>query len=738
MKKILTLTKKELNYFLNSTLGYVVVIPFLLISFFLYFRTTFVFGVASLRPFFDLLPWFLIFLAPAITMQALSEEKSKKTLELLIAHPLSEVQIVLSKFLGALGFYLIILATTLPLTIPLFAFSKVDVGVLTAQYLGAAFTGATFLSIGIFASSLTGSLISSFLIGAAVSFILTLLGMDFVTASTPQPFGSLAGFLSVSYHNQSISRGLLDLTDLLYFITACAFFLILAVFKISESKIAEKPSEKSKLYGSLVTTLAVGILLNVVTGSYPLRLDLTGSKIFSLSSATKASVSKIDDVLTVKTFISPDLPPSMQNIAREVKDTLADYSRYSKKIKIENYSPAPGNDGEKQAQEAGIFPVQFNTIGSSSYQLQNGYLGIALRFGDKTETLPFVQKTNDLEYQLTRKINKMVDKNQKKVFVFTGTDAGNGAASQGDLQFTKLSTLLGTQYDVQAAKLDKSFEGQNPDLLVLAGIKNPLDATSVEAIKKYLGSGGKALFLVDKIANDQSSATAAPKTTNLEPLLEEYGIKLNSDLAYDPALAETIQFSRGQSGFLISYPFWFKALPEGSKFPPTSQIRAVTLLWPSTLDIEQKNDYSVKTIIKSSKNAGVLTGSSFTISPEKLQEDTFKPGGRELTLGAVVSKKSGEAILGVVTDSKFASDNYYSPNNQNLPFALNLVDFLALGPNEIVPIKDSAENFFVFSAPWQSAAVQWGETIGVPLLVALFAAAKLWRRRLGFSRTYAS
>lgn len=736
MKQIWTLAKKELNYYLNSSIGFIVVVPFLLISFFLYFRTAFVFGVASLRPFFDLLPWFLIFLAPALTMHTLAEEKSRKTLELLIAHPLSEVRIVMAKFLGALFFYLIILATTLPLTIPLFIFSKVDLGVLVSQYLGAIFTGATFLSIGVFASSITSSLISSFLIGGVISFVLVLFGMDFVTLSVPNPLGTLLSFLSVTYHNQSISRGLLDLSDLLYFVTASTIFLIGAIFKISESKTLEKPTEKSKLYVSLAATLAVGILLNVATGSYPIRLDLTANKAFSLSKATKLSVSKIDDVLTIKTFISPDLPPSMQNVARETKDLLTDYARYSKKIKLESYSPTAGNDAEKQARDSGIFPVQFNTIGTSSYELKNGYLGIALRFGDKTEVLPFVQNTQNLEHQLTRRINKMVSKIRKKVSIFSGpaTPQSNSPQNQNNLQFTKLNEQLGTQYEAGTISIDRTFETQKPDLLVLAGLSNPLDNAIVGTIKKYLENGGKALFLLDKVSSDPSNTNATSKTTGLENLMSDYGVVLNSDLVYDASLAETVQLSRGQNSFLVLYPYYFKSLPADNNFPPTSQIRSISLLWPSSLTLAPQGSYDIKTIIKTSKNAGTLTGSNYEISVDKLNETSFKPGGKELPLSALVSKKNGDAIFAVVTDSKFASDNYSSPN-QNLNFALNLIDYLTLGPNEIVPVKGQSEDFFMFSAPWQPAAVQWGETIGIPLLVAFIAFYRLLRRKQGFNRT---
>jgi|GEM_PF-272327 ABC-2 type transport system permease protein len=737
MSKIGALAKKELNYFINSSLGYVVIVPFIFISFFLYFKTSLVYGVASLRPYFDLLPWFLIFLAPAITMHILSEEKSKKSLELLVSHPLSEVEIVLSKFIGVFCFYLLILGATLPLTIPMFVFSKVDIGILISQYLGAAFTGATFISIGIFASSLTGSVISSFLIGGFVSFVLTLLGMDFITLAIPQPFGSTLGYFSVGFHNQNVSRGLLDFSDILYFISACTLFLILAVFKISESKLVEIPSEKRKLHGSLITTVIVAILLNAVAASYPLRLDLTANKRFSLSSATKLAISGIDDVLTIKAYISPDLPPSMHNVATEVMDTLADYKHYGKNIKVERYSPTQGSDTEKQAQSAGVYPVQFNTIGSSSYQLQNGYLGISLRFGSKTESLPFIKETSDLEYQLTSKISKLTSRNEKKIAIFSDAGGNSGLAVKEELRFGKLSELVGNQYSVQTTKIDSSFATQKPDLLILAGIKNPLENPVVEAIKNYLESNGKALFLLDKVVNDSNSASATIRTTGLENLLESYGVTLNSDLVYDGALAETIQFSRGQTAFLTPYPFWFKALPDNPKFPATSQIQSVTLLWPSSLSIKSLSDYNTKSIIKTSKNAGVLSGSSFDISPDKLSEVSFRPGGKELSLAAIISKKGGADSVAIVSNSRFASDNYYSPNNQNLAFTAALIDYLILGPKALVPIKDSPENFFVFTAPWQPVFTQWGETLGVPLAIILFGVIRIWKRRIGYRRIYA-
>lgn len=727
MRIIWTIASKELNYYLNSSLGYLAVIPFIFISYFLYYRSAFVVGLASLRSYFDLLPWFLIILVPALTMQTLSEEKNRKTLELILAHPISESRIVLGKFLGAFIFFLFILLTTATLTLPLFIFAKVDLGIILGQYLGALFIGTAFLSLGIFASSLTANIISSFLLSTSLSFALIIAGLDFVVLSAPPPLNFLLSFLSITKHSQNLSRGLLDSTDLIYFVTLSVLFLIGAIFKISQTKIVEKKTEKSKLVTSFLVTLAVGLLLNIISYGYPMRLDLTVNKIFSLSPATKSSLAKIDDSLSLKIFISPDLPPSMVAVAQEVRDLVADYQRYGKKIQVQNFSPKDGNNDEKEAQNLGITPVQFNTIGANSYQLQKGYLGLALRFGEKTENLPFLQNSQNLEYQLTNRINKLTAKVPSKIDIFSRST---------QLQFGHLTQLLSSQYEVQSVKLDKSFPESKPDLLIIAGLNQPLTEDELAIFKNYMKNDGKSLLLLDKVNNDNGGQLATIKTTNLESFLSDYGVTLGRDLVYDLSLAETVQFGQGETTFLSPYPFWFKALPADPKFSATSQIRAVTLLWPASLTVNAKEGYETRLILKSTKNANTKNEASLNVSPAKLNELDLKPGGKELGLAALVSQKNGPPILSVVTDSKFVSDNYYSPQNQNLAFVLGLTDYLVLSGQETVPLRSNVEEFLVFTAPWQPAVVQWGEIVGVPLLIALFAIWHLWRRRQNYNRIY--
>ncbi len=109
IKTILTIARKEFFSFINSALAYTIIVPFLLLSIFIYTRQVFVTGEASLRPYFDLLPWFLLLLSPALSMKLMTDEYKGNTIELLFAHPVSELEILLGKFFGALAFYIVIL-----------------------------------------------------------------------------------------------------------------------------------------------------------------------------------------------------------------------------------------------------------------------------------------------------------------------------------------------------------------------------------------------------------------------------------------------------------------------------------------------------------------------------------------------------------------------------------------------------------------------------------------------------
>ena len=233
---------KELNAFLSSLSGYVVLLVFLIAAgLFLWVlpdSNILDYGYASLEQFFSVTPWLLLFLIPAVTMRSFSEEFSKGTMEWLRTKPLSLFQIIGGKFLAAFSLVLIAL---LPTLVYLFSIrwlamdnAPLDSGGITGAYIGLLLLAASFTAIGIFCSSVTENQIISFL---AALFLCFIFYNGFEAFSRIAAFRGGADYylamLGMDYHYTGLSRGLIDTRDLVYFLSLVALFLGLTRFSLS-------------------------------------------------------------------------------------------------------------------------------------------------------------------------------------------------------------------------------------------------------------------------------------------------------------------------------------------------------------------------------------------------------------------------------------------------------------------------------------------------------------------------
>lgn len=237
-----TICKKELRQFFSSLTGPLAVILFLLLSglFLFVFPDTslFEYGYASLEDFFRLSPWILMFLIPAVTMRSFSEEFRAGTWETLRTRPLRIRQIVLGKYLAAL---LISLTAILPTLVYVFTVSRlssggIDGGGIAGSYAGLFLLAAVFTAVGVCCSSLTANPVVSFLLAASLCFALhtaftAVAGIPFL-AEGP---GYFVEMLGIESHYRSISRGVLDSRDIIYFLSVILFFLYLTAARLSKS-----------------------------------------------------------------------------------------------------------------------------------------------------------------------------------------------------------------------------------------------------------------------------------------------------------------------------------------------------------------------------------------------------------------------------------------------------------------------------------------------------------------------
>jgi ABC-2 type transport system permease protein len=242
---VLTLLKKEISSFLSSLIGYIVITVFLLINglFLWVFQGDFNildFGYANLDGLFTLAPFVFLFLIPAITMRFFAEEKKSGTLEMLMTKPITDLQVILAKYLAGFTLVMISLIPTLVYFFSVYqlGFPKgnIDTGGMWGSYIGLLFLGASFVSIGVFASSLTDNQIISFILGAVLCGFIYL-GFEFIY--NLDLFGNLDLFiktLGISSHYSYMSKGVIDTRDVLYFLSLIAIFILLTKISIESRK----------------------------------------------------------------------------------------------------------------------------------------------------------------------------------------------------------------------------------------------------------------------------------------------------------------------------------------------------------------------------------------------------------------------------------------------------------------------------------------------------------------------
>lgn len=718
MKKniVYALAKKEFFGFINSPMAYIITVPFLVISSFLYFRSALMLNEANLRPFFELLPWLFLLLVPALSMKLLTDERQQGTIELLFGHPILEAEIILAKFLGSLCFFVLILMTTFGLPITLLIFSKPDIGLLISQYLGAVFVGAAFLSIGLAVSTYVKNATASFLLAASISFCLILVGLDFFTIMLPWPINKIAQQLSITTHMNSLARGLLDLRDVLYFLTLTSLFLINSIIKLSTRKTAENKKIETRLNFIFFVILILGISLNVFMLKFPWRIDLTKQKLFTLSKGTKQTLKKLPEEVNLTLYVSKDLPAPIQPTLKQVEDLLKDYQRYGQKIKLETIYLGSSQEAAEQALENNIQEITFNQMSTGKFEVQTGFLGLTVKYKEKTESLPFIQSADDLEYQLTRRVRKLTS-DKEKIIGFTNFTMGQN-------QYIK--EALGTEYTIKDITLETEEEIEELSALIIIDDGLGEQATAAGILKNFLTNNGKALVLSDGInVNPQVLSTTKSKSKILETL-SEYGITVNKDLVYDLQLNETISLGQGGLRYFLPYPFWLKSLVVNDNLPSLKGIESVTLSWPSSLKLEQKENISLNKILETSKNAGQQKD-NFTLAPQEVRSLTWKQS-ENIPLGATAER--GEARLAVIASSSLIEDQFIQNSPSNLALAINLVDWLAMDKAlASIPHKSGINNPFQFTNPNQPAMVQYGNIAVPPILIILFAAYWLRRRK---------
>jgi len=728
-RQIFSVARRELRSFFDQPTAYVLAVAFLGLGLYLSFRSLFAMNLATLRPFFDLLPWLFVVFVPAVTMKSLAEERRSRTLEWLSAQPLTETDIVLGKFLGNLVFVASTLAGTIPMAVGVLMASQADPGMIVAQYAGAVLLAAQLTAIGIWASSMTRNQITAFILGAFTCFVLVLIGLPIVQIGLPGLIGGWAAQLSVISHFQSVARGVVDLRDLLYFASMCALFLLLALAALGRERLSREGAAFRRLkVGTAVITAGV-LVLNLLGSQLRGRIDLTRDNLFTLSDGSRQIMGGLDDIVNLKLFVSNDLPPEIQLILRDVRDLVADLANASNgMLATEEINPDESDEAGEEASSLGVVPIEFNVIRDDELQVKRGYFGLAVTYADEQEVIPFVDRADDLEFRLVSAVAAMTSERTPTVAFMSGFEA------KEPFHYQSFRQAISDRYYVTSIDIENDSTGvlrpDTIDVLVVAAPGQPVSPQVSGAIAGYLEDGGSALLLMERHAiNPQQGPVSMPVTTGLEEILAARGVEAAGEMVFDQRSAQSV--SMGRQGFfnvIRPYPLWPIAF-RGDNHATNRNLTNLTFGYAAPFSWED-DEPSVTPLWITTEWGGTQPAGSMidpSIEIPFAEEDL---GVQVLAVAIATSDDeqadgdSEENLAGrivAVGDADFLEDRFAQPNPQNLIFGANAIDWLAQDEALIgIRSKDRSPPALVFESEFGQSALKWGSLLGVPALFVLF------------------
>ncbi|MFN7181685.1 MAG: ABC transporter permease [Planctomycetota bacterium] len=229
MRKVIVLALKEFKTYFVTPIAYIYLAIFLSVPSWIYFSALFEIREASLRYYFNLILWVLVFFIPAVSMRLWSEEKRTGTIEVLLTLPLSNIEVVAGKFVAGMLFILVSIFATLPIPIIVNSLGELDWGIVFTSYLGFFLMGILFLSIGMFFSVTTRNQIVAYLVTMLVLFLLVIVNKDFILKQIPESLLPLKKFfilIGVTDRFETFLRGLVDTRDIFYFLGISFIFLL--------------------------------------------------------------------------------------------------------------------------------------------------------------------------------------------------------------------------------------------------------------------------------------------------------------------------------------------------------------------------------------------------------------------------------------------------------------------------------------------------------------------------------
>ena len=620
-----SICKKEWTQYFSSLTGYLIISFYLVVNGLLLFvipnYNLLDFGYASLQVYFDFAPWFLLLLVPAITMRSFSDEFKQGTYEVLHSLPFSSLQLVLGKLLGSLLIVIAAIAPTIFYGVVLDALSAtggIDWGATFGSYIGLIFLGAVYTAVGVFASSLTKNSAIALLVSIIISILLL---QSFDWLSTVSFFANGYDYyikqLGLSLHYNNMSKGLIKLTDMIYFISILVLFILGTI---------ENLKGKIKYVFLLIAIIGANYLSNI----FPFQFDLTKEKRYTLSASSTEVISQIQAPVTVHLYLGGDLPSNYKTISnaaialldqlhqinpglikwnleipnQSVSDTAlyALYDSLSKMgLPIERIQQ--GNGGADKRVDQLIIPGALVEVdGQKPYAIDLRSSKKYFKPYNIVKDIPEVDEqasANAAEALLEYKFIQAIYLLNRKTVPTIAYLIGNGQPV--NLTVNDIGETLKDQYDLSVFDLSKGFpDATKIKTLLIVKPTTPFSDLDKLKIDQYVMGGGNIIWAVDKLYAEYDSLqktdgsyVSFDRGLALDDLLFKYGIRINSNLIQDLNCAKLplVVGTQGDGSPLIKRVPWpyYPFLIGNDNHPIAQNMDRVLSLFPSSIDTIASN-----------------------------------------------------------------------------------------------------------------------------------------------------
>ena len=447
-------------------------------------------------------------------------------------------------------------------------------------------------------------------------------------------------------------------------------------------------NKKSTLIFSAIILASV-ILLNLIGKNWFVRFDLTENQIYSLSSSSKSVVSKIEDPFIIKIYFSNDLPGQYGNNRRYLQDILEEYSAYSSgNLRFEFYSPETDEQLTQDAQKYGIQPVQLQVVENDKVEIKKVYMGMVLLYEDKRESIPIIQTSTGLEYDITTKIKKMVDSDKKTL--------GMVSLGSQDISNQNLTQALNERYQVRPNLTLSSSVPENIDLLLINGVSDSISIEEQNNLINYISRGGNVFIGQNRISVDIQTQQAVPIQSNIFDLLSSYGLNINENLVLDKMCGQ-VNVQQQVSIFRMAVPMDYPYLPIIKKFNRddviVNNLESMSLIFPSEIQsdsVYSNNLVEFVPLLFTSNNSSTVS-QFYNLNPDPKANPIFSQLNQSSkVLGArvlVADNQTGiESNIILVSDSKIFADQGGGSSPENRIFIMNAIDYL-LGDSELIALR---------------------------------------------------